>query len=473
MSAGERRPLHFIAIGGAGMSGLALVCHRFGHRVTGSDRAESAYLDRLRVAGIEPVIGHRADAVPADADVVVSTAIPEDNVELVRARERGQEVIHRSELLARVCAGKRLIAVAGAHGKTTTAGMIAHALATAGADPGFLLGGELPGAGPGGAPANADWGASDWVVAEADESDGSFLKLRPEVAVVTNVELDHHSHWGGESELIDAFARFAGPAAALVRPAETRFAALDGAGRILGFAVTPPRGSGPGPAAAVLATDIAPVEGGCRFRIVSDELGEREVRLAVPGRHNVANATAAIAAMACALDLDETLPRLEELIAGLESFPGMARRLERKGTRSGAVIYDDYAHHPTEVAASLAALRELPHRRLIAVFQPHLYSRTKALASRFGRALTLADEIAVLDVYPAREEPVGPLAGVSGLDVANAAADAAPGRRVEWLVDIDRAAQHLESRLEEGDLLVTVGAGDVFKLGDKLVEGGR
>jgi UDP-N-acetylmuramate--alanine ligase len=473
MSAGERRPLHFIAIGGAGMSGLALVCHRLGHRVTGSDRAESAYLDRLRVAGIEPVIGHRADAVPADADVVVSTAIPEDNVELVRARERGQEVIHRSELLARVCAGKRLIAVAGAHGKTTTAGMIAHALATAGADPGFLLGGELPGAGPGGAPANADWGASDWVVAEADESDGSFLKLRPEVAVVTNVELDHHSHWGGESELIEAFARFAGPAAALVRPAEQRLAALDGAGRILGFAVAPPPGGGPGPAAAVLATDITPVEGGCRFRIVSAELGEREVRLSVPGRHNVADATAAVAAMACALDLDERLPRLEDLIAALESFPGMARRLERKGTRSGAVIYDDYAHHPTEVAASLAALRELPHRRLIAVFQPHLYSRTKALASRFGRALTAADEIAVLDVYPAREQPVGPLAGVSGLDVADAAADAAPGRRVEWLVDVESAARFLAPRLGEGDLLVTIGAGDVFKLGDELVEEGR
>jgi len=210
--------------------------------------------------------------------------------------------------------------------------------------------------------------------------------------------------------------------------------------------------------------------GGCRFRVVSEAIGEREVRLSVPGRHNVANATAAIGAMACALDRDERLPRIEDLIAALETFPGMARRLERKGTHAGAAVYDDYAHHPTEVAASLAALRELPHRRLIAVFQPHLYSRTKALASRFGRALAGADEIGVLDVYPARERPVGPLEGVSGLDVAAAAADASPGKRVDWLVDVDRAQAVLAGRLEEGDLLVTIGAGDVFVLADRLVD---
>jgi len=469
MSAPAVRPLHFIAIGGAGMSGLALVCARLGLRVSGSDRAESAYLDRLREAGIEPVVGHDPENVPPDAEVVISTAIPEDNVELVRARERRQPVIHRSELLARVCAGKRLLAVAGAHGKTTTAGMIAHALGACGADPAFLLGGELPGAGPSGAPANAEWGSSDWIVAEADESDGSFLRLDPEVAVVTNVELDHHSHWGGEAELHAAFAEFTAGAAAVVRPSDPRLAGLDGAGRVLGYAVVPPAGSGPGPAAALLATDVVPAAGGCRFRIVSAELGERDVRLAVPGRHNVADATAAIGAMACALELDERLPRLDDLIAALASFPGMARRLERKGAYRGATIYDDYAHHPTEVAASLAALRELPHRRLIAVFQPHLYSRTKALAPRFGRALAAADEVGVLDVYAARERPVGTLAGVSGLDVAAAAADAAPGKRIDWLVDVDCAAEVLAARLGEGDLLVTIGAGDVFRLGERLV----
>jgi UDP-N-acetylmuramate--alanine ligase len=466
----DGRELHFIAIGGAGMSGLALVCAGLGARVSGSDRAESTYVERLRAAGIEPRIGHDADAVPAGADVVVSTAIPEDNVELRRARERGQRVIHRGELLAELCALKRLVAVAGAHGKTTTSGMLAHCLREAGADPAFVLGGELPGAGPGGAPANAGWGSGSWIVAEADESDGSFLRLRPEVAAVTNVELDHHSHWGGERELVEAFARFAAPAAALVRPAGPALAALDGAGEILGFAVAVP-GERQEPA-ALLATDVAPAGGGSEFTAVAEELGEARVRLSVPGLHNVANALTAIGALLLARRLDPELPPIAELIAPLASFAGMARRLELKGEAGGARVYDDYAHHPTEVAASLAALRELPHRRLIAVFQPHLYSRTKALAPRFGRALAAADEVGVIDVYAAREEPVGELAGISGLTVAEAVADAAPGKRVWWLRDHDRAAEVLGPRLGEGDLLVTIGAGDVFRVADRLVGSG-
>jgi UDP-N-acetylmuramate--alanine ligase len=463
------RELHFIAIGGAGMSGLALACHALGARVTGSDRSESTYLERLRAAGIEPRVGHDADAVPAGAEVVVSTAIPEDNVELVRARERGQRVLHRGELLAELCSAKRLIAVAGAHGKTTTSGMIAHCLLGGGADPGFLLGGELPGAGPGGTPANAGWGDGGWVVAEADESDGSFLRLAPEVAAITNVELDHHANWGGERELIDAFARFSARAAALVRPAGPALAALDGAGSVIGFAVSAP-GVRHAPA-ALLATDLEAVDGGTAFTAISEAIGERRVQLRVPGVHNVANALVAIGALAAARELDPSLPPLDALLDPLGSFAGMARRLELKGSRDGARIYDDYAHHPTEVAASLSALRELPHRRLIAVFQPHLYSRTKALASRFGRALAAADEVAVIDVYAAREEPVGELAGVSGLDVAEAVADAAPGRRVWWLRDIDRAERALAGHLGEGDVLVTIGAGDIFTLADRLVAG--
>jgi UDP-N-acetylmuramate--alanine ligase len=460
------RRLHFIAIGGAGMSGLALVCRERGAEITGSDRAESSYTERLRSAGIEPRIGHDADSVPAEAEVVVSTAIPEDNVELARARERGQRVLHRSELLAELCGAKRLIAVAGAHGKTTTSGMLAHALRAAGADPAFLLGGELPGSGPDGGPANAGWGDGDWVVAEADESDGSFLRLDPEVAIVTNVELDHHSHWGGERALIDAFASFTARARAVVRPAEPRLALLDGAGTVFGFAVT---GTGePAAAAALIATDIEVVAGGTEFTAVSESLGEQRVRLAVPGRHNVENALAAIGAMLRARELDPGLPPVEDLIAGLAGFPGMARRLERKGEIGGALVFDDYAHHPTEVAASLAALRTLPHRRLIAVFQPHLYSRTQALAARFGRALAGADEIGVVDVYSAREKAEGPLAGVSGLQVAEATADAAPGRRVMWLGDLDRAESELRGSLGPGDVLVTIGAGDVFRLADRL-----
>ncbi len=423
------RELHFIAIGGAGMSGLALVCHRLGARVTGTDRAESSYFRRVAAEGIDARLGHDADALPSGAEVVVSTAIPEDNPELARARERGQRVIHRGELLAELCAQKRLIAVAGAHGKTTTAGMLAWMLRGRSA---FFLGGELPGFGPSGETVSSGWEAdAEWVVAEADESDASFLELRPEIAVITNVELDHHSRWSSLAELRDAFTRFAQPAAQVVVPADP---SLDGL-----------------------------VAGQAAIRFDADRPGP-PLRLAVPGRHNVLNARAALAAAELA-----GLGDPAELAAELERFPGMARRQERKGTSAGAEVYDDYAHHPTEVEATLAALRELGPRRLIAVFQPHLYSRTKALAGRFGMALAAADEVGVLDVYAARETPEGELAGVSGLDVARAAADHAGGRRVSWLRDTETAARVLRPRLGSGDLLVTIGAGDVFRLADELV----
>ncbi len=213
------RELHFIAIGGAGMSGLALICHALGARVTGSDSADSSYLERVRAAGIDARLGHDAEAVPERAEVVISTAIGESNPELVRAREHGQRIIRRGELLAEIAAARRLIAVAGAHGKTTTAGMLAWVLAEGG-NP-FYLGGELPGIpGPGGAPTNAGWGLGEWLVAEADESDASFLALKPEVAVITNVELDHHARWGSRGELTEAFRRFAEPASGLAMLAD-------------------------------------------------------------------------------------------------------------------------------------------------------------------------------------------------------------------------------------------------------------
>jgi len=408
------RRLHFIGIGGAGMSGLALVCQRLGATVSGSDRADSSYMERLRAAGLEPAVGHDAANLPEGAEVVVSTAIDDVNPELALARERGAAVLHRGELLARLCAEKRLIAVAGTHGKTTTTAMLAWALRGLGTDPAFFVGGEVPGLGPEGDAVNAGWGEGEWVIAEADESDGSFLRLEPEIAVVTNVEMDHHSHWGSEAELRAAFERFAGRAGAVAE-----FGARS-----------------PGPA---------------------------ELALATPGAHNVLNARAAVAALELAgFDASEAAARLAD-------FPGVRRRLELKGERGGARVYDDYAHHPTEVRAALTALRELRPRRLLAAFQPHLYSRTRAFAERFGAALALADEVAVLDVYPAREEPVGELVGVSGLDVARAAAERAGGRRVVWAPDLDAARRALEPRLAPGDVLVTLGAGDVFKLAEAVV----
>jgi UDP-N-acetylmuramate--alanine ligase len=426
------RRLHFIAVGGAGMSGLALVCAQLGARVSGSDRAESSYLQRLRDAGLEPRVGHDRDLVPEDAEVVVSTAIADDNPELVRARERGQRVVHRGELLAELCALRRLIAVAGTHGKTTTAGMLVQALRAVGADPAFFIGGELPGVGAGGEAANAGWGAGEWVVAEADESDGSFLELRPEVAVITNVELDHHSRWSSRSELLESFGRFAGGAAGLALGSDPDLDPLSGA------------------------------VGGVRVERFDAERPGPPLDLRVPGRHNVLNARAALAALELAGF--EVAPAA----AALSEFPGMVRRQQRKGGRAGAEIYDDYAHHPTEVAATLEAMRELRPRRLIAVFQPHLYSRTRALAQRFGAALAAADEVGVLDVYAAREQPVGELAGVSGLDVARATAEHAGGRPVLWLRDLATAERELAPRLRDGDLLVTIGAGDVFLLADAL-----
>jgi len=434
------RRLHFIGIGGAGMSGLALVCARLGAQVSGSDRADSSYMERLRRAGLEPAVGHDAANLPEGAEVVVSTAIGAENPELALARERGIEPIHRGALLAELCAEKRLIAIAGTHGKTTTTAMAVWALRAIGADPAFFIGGEVPGLGPDGTVANAGWGDGEWVVAEADESDASFLRLRPEVAVVTNVEMDHHTRWGSLAQLHEAFAAFAAPARGLVRPVDEQMDWLGQVDEVVRFDSTVP--------------------------------GPAELNLAVPGEHNRRNARAALGALQLA---GFDVAAATEALSG---FRGVHRRLELKGSRGPVHIYDDYAHHPTEVRAALSALRELQPSRLIAVFQPHLYSRTKALGEEFGGALALADEVVVLDVYPAREEPVGELAGVSGLQVAQAAAERIGGKPVWWLPDLQLAQRALVERLDrtgeagEGTVLVTIGAGDVFKLGEALVTEG-
>jgi UDP-N-acetylmuramate--alanine ligase len=436
MSEWRGRRLHFIGIGGAGMSGLALVCARLGATVTGSDRSDSSYMERLREAGLEPALGHDAANLPEGAAVVVSTAIGEDNPELALARERGIEPIHRGQLLAELCAEKRLIAIAGTHGKTTTTAMAAWALRSIGADPAFFVGGEVPGLGLDGGAANAGWGEGEWVVAEADESDASFLALRPEIAVVTNVEMDHHARWGSLAELHEAFRSFVAPARGLVVPADEDMGWLGQRGEEARFDA-----AAPGPAGLALA---------------------------VPGQHNLRNSRAALGAIELA-GLDAAAAA-----AALADFPGVHRRLELKGWRGAVQIFDDYAHHPTEVRAALSALRELGPTRLVALFQPHLYSRTKALREEFGSALALADEVAVLDVYPAREEPVGELAGVSGLQVAQAAAERMGGKPVWWLPDDETARRALADRLDRTQELgarpvfVTIGAGDVFRLGEQL-----
>jgi UDP-N-acetylmuramate--alanine ligase len=432
------RSLHFIGICGAGMSGLALVAHALGARVTGSDQAESSYCARLRASGIAPVIGHDAVNYPVGAEVVVSTAIAEDNPELSAARATGASVLHRGELLGEVSRLKRTIAVSGTHGKTTTASMVAHVLLECGREPAFLIGGELRTAGT-----NAGWGKGEWAVIEADESDRSFLELDREVAVITNIELDHHSTYLGLAELRAAFAEFAAPADRRVLGP-----GVEVAGESLSFGIDE---------GDVRATRLALTPGGSRFTVDGVP-----VVLRVPGRHNVLNALAALAACrADGVDPPEAAP-------ALASFTGASRRFEDQGTTAtGARVYDDYAHHPTEVRAALEAARSLEPKRLMACFQPHLYSRTRKLAREFGRALALADVVVVMDVYPARERAED-FPGVSGLLVAAAAADAAGGRPVWWLPRSADAERMLSGELRDGDVLLTLGAGDVDRVARSL-----
>jgi UDP-N-acetylmuramate--alanine ligase len=415
------------------MSGLALVARALGAEVTGSDRAESPYMDPLRAEGIEPAIGHAAANVPDGAEVVVSTAIADDNPEV-----RGRDVLHRSDLLAEVCGLRPCIAVTGTHGKTTTSCMVAHVLIETGRAPGYLIGGELRSTGR-----NAGWGDGEWVVVEADESDRSFLKLAPEVAIVTNVELDHHSTYRTTGQLESAVADFLDRAATTI--------AWDEVGLPASIAYGIDAGD-------ERATAVVLDRGSSRF----EALGA-QVALPVPGAHNVLNALAAM--IACR----EAGVDPEAAATALATFAGAKRRFERVGaTATGAAVYDDYAHHPTELRATLEAARTLEPRRLVACFQPHLYSRTQRLSRDFGRALALADAACVLDVYPARERAEDH-AGVTGWLVAAATADASRGRPVYWTPRHEDAERLLGSILREGDLLLTLGAGDVDRVAHALV----
>jgi UDP-N-acetylmuramate--alanine ligase len=448
------RSLHFVGIGGAGMSGLALVASSLGARVTGSDQVDSPVLERLRAAGVEVAVGHDAANLPAGAELVFSTAIPDDNPELTAARAVGAATLHRADLLGELSRMKRTIAVSGAHGKTTTASMAAHALRGAGRDPAFLIGGELRSAG-----ANAAWGTGEWAVIEADESDRSFLKLGRDVAVITNIELDHHSTYATIGDLERAFAEFAEPAELRVVGPDVE---LDGEALRVGIAGET---GGRREAAArrevtLHAERVELLPGRVRF-----EVEGTSVDLPVPGRHNVLNALAALAVCRAAG------VELGEAARALADFGGAGRRFEEHGrSAGGALVYDDYAHHPTEVRATLEAARTLAEAeglRLVACFQPHLYSRTRALAREFGRALALADAVVVTDIYPARERAQD-FPGVSGLLVAQAAADAAGGRPVWWLPDLDGVIRMLAAELGERDLLVTLGAGDVDRVAREL-----
>jgi UDP-N-acetylmuramate--alanine ligase len=433
------RRLHFVGVAGAGLSAYARAARALGASVTGSDQSASAFSQALAADGVlEAAIGHRGENLPPGegVEVVCSAAIPADNPERVAAVERGLTLLGRAALLGELSALRRTIAVAGAHGKTTTSSMIASVLRAGGLDPGYLIGGILRETGR-----NGDWGSGEWLVVEADESDRSLLSLHVEIAVLTNVELDHHDAYGSLAELEQVYREF------LRRPLE---AVIWGRPELLVLRE--------GPLVAYDVAEATLTAGGVRF-----DWEGLTVELSVPGIHNARNAAAALS-VAALTGVDGA-----DAVGALARFRGAARRFERLGVSgAGAVVYDDYAHHPTEIEATLAGARTLAPRRLIAVFQPHLYSRTRALAREFGAALAAADVVVVLEVYPARERAAA-FPGVSGLLIAQAAAEAAHGRPIYWMPGRAAAEALLGELAGSGDLVVVMGAGDVDELGRRLV----
>jgi UDP-N-acetylmuramate--alanine ligase len=453
------RRVHLVGIGGAGMSGLARILLARGAQVSGSDAKDSPTVLALRALGARVAVGHepgnlrRLDGPPT---VVVSSAIRPNNPELAAARETGLLVLHRADVLAALMRGRRVACVAGTHGKTSTTSMLTVALQHDGLDPSFAIGGDLAAAGSG-----AHHGDGDIFVAEADESDGSFLKYEPAVAVVTNVEADHLDHHGDEAGYVEVFERFLDrilPGGALVSCADdpgaerlARHAEWSGL-RVRRYGA----GAGPGPDDAVLL-DYTPSGTGARLRLRLGDT-EHELRLPVPGEHMARNALAALVAGTELGGSDAGL------LAGLSGFSGVRRRFEFKGRAAGVAVYDDYAHHPTEVAAQLRAAREVADGRLLVAFQPHLYSRTQAFHREFGTALALADEVVVLDVYGAREAPVP---GVTGALVARSAR--LPADRVHYEPRWSRVPEVLAGLARPGDLVITMGAGDVTVLGPEVL----
>ncbi|WP_137723812.1 UDP-N-acetylmuramate--L-alanine ligase [Prescottella subtropica] len=468
--------VHMVGIGGAGMSGIARILLARGGQVSGSDAKESRGVLALRARGAVVRIGHDAsalDLVPGGPTAVVTThaAIPKDNPELVEARRRGIPVILRPAVLASLMQGHRTLLVSGTHGKTSTTSMLVVALQHCGFDPSFAVGGELNEAGT-----NAHHGSGEVFVAEADESDGSLLQYDPDIVVVTNIEADHLDFFGTAEAYVQVFDDFV----ARIAPGGLLVACLDDPGsaalarRTVDSGRTDVRVIGYGTSEAAAAASLSGVPvgvelvsweardvGGVALIRLAGEDGTRSLRLGVPGRHMALNALAALLA---ALDSGAGI---DELLEGLAGFGGVHRRFQLTGRERGVRVFDDYAHHPTEVRAVLGAARELvagdPRGgRVVVVFQPHLYSRTETFAREFGEALSLADEVVVLDVYGAREAPIP---GVSGALVAQAVT-----RPVHYQPDRSQLPRQVAGLAEAGDVVITMGAGDVTMLGGPILD---
>jgi UDP-N-acetylmuramate--alanine ligase len=443
------RSIHIVGIGGAGMSAIATVLVAMGHDVSGSDVRDSATLERLRALGVTVHVGHDAGNLDGADLVAISSAIGDANVELRAARDGGIPVWSRAETLVAITAERRLIAVAGTHGKTTTSSMLALILVEAGLQPSFLIGGDLNEIGT-----NATWGEGAFLVAEADESDGTFLELAPEIAVVTSVEADHLDHFGSLEAIEDAFRAFLAPLG------ERAIVCADDPGALRSV----PAGAttyGFSEDAALRITDFTSARAEIAFslQLGGDDLGR--FAIPVPGAHNARNATGAIAAAlragAGADDARRALAR----------FGGVARRFQFRGDVAGVTLVDDYAHLPGEVTAVLAAAATGGWDRIVCIFQPHRFSRTASLAPAFADAFADADVVVVTDIYPAGETP---LPGVSGRLVSDAVSRAHPDADVTYVADRANVAFYLAGVLRPGDCCLTLGAGDLTSLADELLE---
>ncbi len=447
LDAGRPLAIHIVAIGGAGMSAIATVLARMGHSVTGSDLKASRNLERLRALGVQATVGHSAGNLPAELDaVVISTAVPSSNVEVVAARERGIPVLRRADALRALVATRRGIAIAGSHGKTTTSSMLALILRRAGLHPSFVIGGDLNEVGT-----NAAYDSGEWFVVEADESDGTFLELAPDAAVVTNVEADHLETYGDFDGLVEAFRAFlaAVPGPRVVCADDE--IALRLAGEV--DAVTYGEHAG----ADYRITGYAGTRLGSTWTL-HHHGGELELALPVAGLHNARNATGAAA---IALELGVAPDAIAAALAG---FGGVARRFEARGSAGGVAYIDDYAHLPGEVRAAIRAARDGGWNRVIVVFQPHRYSRTAALWRDFGDAFAEADVLVLTDIYSAGESP---RPGVSGRLVLRAVLDANPTSRVLYFPHRHELVALVPGLARPGDLVLTLGAGDLTTLPDE------
>jgi UDP-N-acetylmuramate--alanine ligase len=440
--------VHFIGIGGVGMSAVARIMVARGVHVSGSDAKDLPVMADLASAGARISVGYSAGNLGDAQTVVAGSAIRSDNPELVAAREAGLPVLHRSEALAATMGEDLVVTVAGTHGKSTTTSMIAVLLQGAGLDPSYAIGANVPALG-----VNAAHGTSAVFVAEADESDGSFLNYRPRVAVVTNVEPDHLDHYGTAEAVYESFDRFT----ALLPPEGVLIACADDAGARALAERTLARGNTRVVLYGTSATaDLVLHDGGPGDVAVTTPAGRFPLELQVPGRHNALNAAAAFA-VALELGVDP-----DSAAGALAHFSGASRRFELKGEGRGVRVFDDYAHHPTEVRAALAAARSVAgNHRVHVLFQPHLFSRTREFAREFAEALNLADTALVLDIYPAREDPIP---GVSSQLIADHLA--AGGR----LVAAGEAVAALVAAADAGDIVLTAGAGDVTAFGPQIVE---